>query len=394
MERLITLSEKKKKGIHQPFRRYLFEQIDWTQRLILVLGHRGVGKTTLLIQHMQNVHSPAVYLSLDDFYFESNRLAELIEQLYEKGYRNFYIDEAHRYRHWSTDLKIVYDNLPDAYFIVSGSSILALKKGKGDLSRRAAVYHLEGLSFREFLLLEKKLNIQPLSLPQILEQHETLSADISDRLQILTLFREYLEYGYYPFYLEGKKLYKSRLTETTQVVIEMDLSPLEDLSHQTIRNMKKLILIISESVPFIPNISKLAERLEVSRNTILKILDLLEQAQILQLLRQSTKGISFLQKPEKIYLQNTNLAYTFALASINVGNIRETFFMNQLRQNHQVTFPKYGDFMVDDTFVFEIGGANKTQQQIQGVPNAFLALDEIKTGHGNRIPLWLFGFLY
>ena len=239
MERLITLSEKKKKGIHQPFRRYLFEQIDWTQRLILVLGHRGVGKTTLLIQHMQNVHSPAVYLSLDDFYFESNRLAELIEQLYEKGCRNFYIDEAHRYRHWSTDLKIVYDNLPDAYFIVSGSSILALKKGKGDLSRRAAVYHLEGLSFREFLLLEKKLNIQPLSLPQILEQHETLSADISDRLQILTLFREYLEYGYYPFYLEGKKLYKSRLTETTQVVIEMDLSPLEDLSHQTIRNMKK-----------------------------------------------------------------------------------------------------------------------------------------------------------
>lgn len=394
MERLITLSEKKKKGIHQPFRRYLFEQIDWTQRLILVLGHRGVGKTTLLIQHMQNVHPPAVYLSLDDFYFESNRLAELIEQLYEKGYRNFYIDEAHRYRHWSTDLKIVYDNLPDAYFIVSGSSILALKKGKGDLSRRAAVYHLEGLSFREFLLLEKKLNIQPLSLPQILEQHETLSTDISDRLQILTLFREYLEYGYYPFYLEGKKLYKSRLTETTQVVIEMDLSPLEDLSHQTIRNMKKLILIISESVPFIPNISKLAERLEVSRNTILKILDLLEQAQILQLLRQSTKGISFLQKPEKIYLQNTNLAYTFALASINVGNIRETFFMNQLRQNHQVTFPKYGDFMVDDTFVFEIGGANKTQQQIQGVPNAYLALDEIKTGHGNRIPLWLFGFLY
>lgn len=394
MDRLLKISQKKKESSKQHFRRYLVDEIDWTQRLILVLGHRGVGKTTLLLQRMQHDSATSIYLSLDDLYFEANRLVELIEQLYEKNFRSFYVDEVHRYEHWSADLKILFDNYPDAQFVVSGSSILALRKGKGDLSRRAAVYHLAGLSFREFLILEKKGHFEPYSLTQILTHHEEISTTIGDKVNVLPLFREYLEYGHYPFYLEGKKLYKSRLAETTQVVLEMDLSPLEDLTHQTIRNMKKLILIISESVPFIPNISKLAERLEVSRNTILRILDLLEQAQILQLLRQSTKGVSFLQKPEKIYLQNTNLAFTYASASVNVGNLRETFFLNQLRKGHEVTLPKFGDFMVDETFVFEIGGSNKTLQQIQGIPNAYLALDDLKFGNGKKIPLWLFGFLY
>ena len=231
-------------------------------------------------------------------------------------------------------------------------------------------------------------------LNEILEKHQELSEQITDQIDVLSLFKEYLEFGYYPFYREGKRNYKSRLLETTRVVLEMDLSPLEELTHQTIRNMKKLILIISESVPFIPNISKLAERLEVSRNTVLKTLDLLEQAQILNLLRQSTKGVSFLQKPNKIYLQNTNLAFAFSSHSTDSGSLRETFFFNQLRQMYDVTFPKFGDFMVGDTYFFEIGGPNKTAQQIKGVPNAYVVADKIKFGSGNRIPLWLFGFLY
>lgn len=394
MERLIQFSEKKRKEIKQDFRRYLFDKIDWSQRLILVLGHRGVGKTTLLIQQMQQVTSPSIYLSLDDFFFEENRLVLFVEALIEKGYQTFFLDEVHRYQHWSIDLKNLYDNFPDAQFFVSGSSILALEKGKADLSRRAAVYHLAGLSFREFLELEKKGKFPKIMLNEILEKHQELSEQITDQIDVFSLFKEYLEFGYYPFYSEGKSNYKSRLLETTQVVLEMDLSPLEELTHQTIRNMKKLILIISESVPFIPNISKLAERLEVSRNTVLKTLDLLEQAQILNLLRQSTKGVSFLQKPEKIYLQNTNLAFALSSHSTDSGNLRETFFFNQLRKMHDVTFPKFGDFMVDDTYFFEIGGPNKTAQQIKGVPNAYVVADSIKFGSGNRIPLWLFGFLY
>lgn len=394
MDRLIQISEKKVKSFKQEFKRYLFDQIDWSQRLILILGHRGVGKTTLLFQHMQELDASSIYLSLDDFYFEENRLVLFVESLYERGYRAFFLDEVHRYRHWSTDLKNLYDNFPDAYFVVSGSSILALEKGKADLSRRAAVYHLAGLSFREFLHLEKKGTFAALDLSTILEENQGISLEITDQLDVLGLFRAYLEFGFYPFYREGKSLYKSRLLETIQVVLEMDLSPWEDLTHQTIRNMKKLILIISQSVPFIPNISKLAERLEVSRNTILKTLDLLEQAQILNLLRQSTKGVSFLQKPEKIYLQNTNLAYAISEDSLNTGNLRETFFFNQLKVKHDVTLPKFGDFMVDETYVFEIGGSGKTAQQIQGLPNAFVVADNIKYGGGKRIPLWLFGFLY
>lgn len=394
MDRLIGISKLKQQNSQPEFQRYLYSQIDWKQRLILILGHRGVGKTTLMLQKMQQIENKSIYLTLDDYEFESIRLAALVEDLYAKGYRNFFLDEAHRYPYWSTDLKLLYDNYVDAYFVVSGSSILELRKGKGDLSRRAAIYHLAGLSFREFVVLEKDVSLPKLKLQEILDNHSKISEKISDRLDILELFAEYLEYGYYPFYKDSKSLYKSRLLETTNLVLEMDIAPFEELSHNTIRNMKKLIYIISESVPFIPNISKLAERLEVSRNTILKSLDLLEQAQILNLLRASTKGVSFLQKPEKIFLQNTNLAFALTRDQANVGSIRETFFYNQLQLTHEVTMPKYGDFMVDDKYLFEVGGQNKTSHQIKGIPNAYLAADDLKIGGGNKIPLWLFGFLY
>lgn len=394
MKRLIEISRRKQHGTLPTFKRYLISQIDWTQRLVVILGHRGAGKTTLMLQNMQEGNLKAIYLSLDDYWFEENRLVELIEDLYHDGYRRFYLDEVHRYTHWSSDLKSIYDNYVDASFIVSGSSILELSKGKADLSRRSAVYHLAGLSFREFINFEKGLKLQPLKLTDLLDKHQELSERLSDQLDMLSLFGLYLEFGYYPFYREGKNLYKQRLLETTNLVLEMDISPFEELTHKTIKNMKKLIFIISESVPFIPNISKLAEKLEGSRNTVLKTLDLLEQAQILSLLRASTQGISYLQKPEKIYLQNTNLAFALSSNHANSGNIRETFFLNQMQVNHRVTLPKFGDFMVDGRYVFEVGGPTKTKYQIAGVPNAFIAADGIKSGAGSKIPLWMFGLLY
>jgi uncharacterized protein len=394
MDRLLTISERKLQTRMPEFVRYLMEKIDWNQRLIMILGHRGVGKTTLILQKLKKVRELKVYLSLDDFYFEENRLILLIEEYYQLGYRYFYLDEAHRYAHWSTDLKSIFDTYYDAFFVVSGSSILELKKGTADLSRRAAVYHLAGLSFREFINIEKDQKLSVISLPEILQNHGSTSGDLSDRFDILKLFEQYMQFGYYPFSRMGTELYFSRLLETTHLVLEMDIGPFEDISYKTVRSMKKLLYIISESVPFTPNISKLAEKLETSRNTVLKILDMLQQAQILNLLYQSVHGISFLQKPEKIYLQNPNLAFALSSSEPNTGNLRETFFLNQVQVSHQVTLPKFGDFMVDDQFVFEIGGPNKTAQQIQGIPNAYLALDQIKIGSGNKIPLWLFGFLY
>lgn len=394
MERLLTISERKLQASLPESVRYLMEKIDWNQRLIMILGHRGVGKTTLILQKLKSVTEKKVYLGLDDFYFEENRLILLIEELYQLGYRHFYLDEAHRYAHWSTDLKSIFDTYDDAFFVVSGSSILELKKGTADLSRRAAVYHLAGLSFREYIGIEKNENLSLISLSEILENHHRVSDELSDRFDIPKLFEQYMHFGYYPFSRMGTELYYSRLLETTHLVLEMDIGPFEEISYKTIRSMKKLLYIISESVPFTPNISKLAEKLETSRNTVLKILDMLQQAQILNLLYQSVHGISFLQKPEKIYLQNPNLAFALSSSEPNVGNLRETFFMNQMQVSHQVTLPKFGDFMVDDQYVFEIGGPNKTAQQIQGIPNAYLALDQIKIGSGNKIPLWLFGFLY
>ena len=394
MNRFILKSEKKRNEVTDTFVRYLWKEVDWSQRLILLLGHRGVGKTTLLLQQMKSDPTKSIYLSLDDYYFEEIRLIEVVSALYDLGYRSFYLDEIHRYLHWSKELKNVYDDFTDSKFIVTGSSILEISKEQADLSRRAVVYPLLGLSFREFLLLEEKIDLQVVALEEMIRNHTAISADYLDHFDVKTSFKNYLNYGYYPFYREGKRVYHQKLQETTNLVIDSDITPFEELNYTTVRVMKKLLYVISQSVPFIPNISKLAEKMGVSRNTILKLLDILDKAQLLSLLHTSTEGVSMLQKPEKIYLQNTNLAYMFAHESPNVGNIRETFFLNQLQVKHQVTAPKYGDFMVDSTYVFEVGGTSKTSKQIQGVPNAYLAIDGIEGGVGNRIPLWLFGFLY
>jgi len=342
---------------------------------------------------MKTVGDKVVYLSLDDFFFENNRLITLIENLYEDDYRYFFLDEVHRYAHWSSDLKTLYDNLQDAHFIVTGSSILQLDQGQSDLSRRAVLYRLPGLSFREFLNLEIGEDLAALDLAELIENHEQLSLDIADRMDVLLHFSTYIESGYLPFYREGLAVYRGKLQEIVRMAIEMDIAPYEGLNYLTVRNMEKLLHVISESVPFIPNITKLADRLGTSRNSILKMLDLMERAEILVLLRRETKGVSYLQKPEKIYLNNPNINYALVDAP-NMGNLRETFFVNQLQVRHEATYPRYGDFMIDEQFVFEIGGANKGFSQIKGLPNAYVAADDIKYGERNKIPLWLFGFLY
>ena len=393
MENLIEKSERKKKLVEGKKRRYLYEQIDWEQRLIIVLGYRGAGKTTLLLQYLSSAQKKGVYLSLDDFFFETQRLVETVQTLYGMGYRLFLLDEVHRYLWWSRDLKQLYDDYDDIQLVATGSSILDISKGNADLSRRAAAYNLQGLSFREYLNFKKNLDLPVLTLNEILTNHHIIAPDLLDSFRYPGDFQSYLKTGYFPFFLEAKSTYYQKLQETINLVIDTDIAPYEELQHSTTRTMKKLLFVLSESVPFTPNINKLSEKLETPRNTILRLLDFLHNAQILNLLKTSIKGVSYLQKPEKIYLHNTNFIYLFSPTQANVGNIRETFFFNQLSAVHQVTAPRFGDFMIDDAVVFEVGGANKTSDQIRGIPNAYLALD-IEGGNNNRIPLWLFGMLY
>lgn len=392
MEILIAKSSKKAASVSRKGKRLIYGEMQWNERLILLLGYRGVGKTTILLQRLQEVGEKGIYFSLDDLYFENHRLITVVEQLYANGYRAFFMDEVHRYRFWSKDLKQLYDDFDDIHLIATGSSILEVAKGQADLSRRAVVYKMQGLTFREYLQLEKKIALQPLDLETILERHHEISEDLLEQFSMERDFMNYLKYGYFPFFMENKTMYYQKLSETLNLVIDIDIAPFEDLNYNTVRTMKKLLYVISQSVPFIPNITKLSERLEAPRNTILRLLDLLDQAKIIKLLKTENEKLSYLQKPEKIFLENTNFVYYFAEGKANIGAVRETFFYNQLRQKHRVSASKFGDFMVDEKYTFEIGGPNKTFQQIKGVPNSYLALD-VENSVGNKVPLWLFGML-
>lgn len=392
MEILIAKSSKKTASVSRKGKRLIYGEMQWNERLILLLGYRGVGKTTILLQRLQEVGEKGIYFSLDDLYFENHRLITVVEQLYANGYRAFFMDEVHRYRFWSKDLKQLYDDFDDIHLIATGSSILEVAKGQADLSRRAVVYKMQGLTFREYLQLEKKIALQPLDLETILERHHEISEDLLEQFSMERDFMNYLKYGYFPFFMENKTMYYQKLSETLNLVIDIDIAPFEDLNYNTVRTMKKLLYVISQSVPFIPNITKLSERLEAPRNTILRLLDLLDQAKIIKLLKTENEKLSYLQKPEKIFLENTNFVYYFAEGKANIGAVRETFFYNQLRQKHRVSASKFGDFMVDEKYTFEIGGPNKTFQQIKGVPNSYLALD-VENSVGNKVPLWLFGML-
>lgn len=394
ISRLIKISERKQATVNNRFRRYLFDKIDWNQRLIIILGQRGTGKTTIMFQRMSDEESISVYLSLDDIYFEANRLIYLVDALYEQGYRSFFLDEVHRYQYWSADIKSMFDNYPDIHIVVTGSSILEISRGTADLSRRAAEYTLAGLSFREFLELQYEIRFQPIALETVLNNHTKIASTYTDEIDILKTFKEYLSYGYYPFFNEGIEVFNQKLGRVMNTILDTDILSFEDITYETVRNMKKLLFVISQSVPFKPNISSLSKKMEIPRNSILKMLDMLNRAELIYLLRSYTKGVSYLQKPDKIYLQNTNQHYALSGNAPETGTIRETFFVNQLRVNHLVTSAKWGDIMVDETYTFEIGGPSKTGEQIKGVPNAWIASDDIKGGSGKKVPIWLFGFLY
>ena len=378
------------------FKRYLYPQINWDSRVIGIKGERGVGKTTMLLQRIKEKYSnpdDTFYISLDHYWFGTHQLQDLIEFLYKRGITEFYIDEVHKYKGWSTILKNLVDQYKDLRIVYTGSSLLEIDNAKVDMSRRQTSYTLKGMSFREYLAYEDILHVDAISLENLLKNHITISIDITAKTKILVAFEAYLRSGVYPFYKEAGLDFLVRLKEVVDTVIESDLPAVEKITYDTIEKCKKLLMIIAENVPLQPNVTRLSASLGTTRDSLLKLLYNLDKAEILDLLTVELKSYKKLVNPEKIYLGNTNLMYALS-PKIDVGTLRETFFIDQLSAIGIVQMPLKGDFLVNGKYLFEVGGESKEFDQIAGIPDSYLAIAGIETGYSSRIPLWMFGFLY
>ena len=378
------------------FKRYLYSQINWKARIISIKGARGTGKTTMLLQHILENYEDidqTLYASLDNLWFATHSLMELVDWADRHGISRLYLDEVHRYELWSQSLKNIYDDYPDMSIVYTSSSLLVLDNATVDMSRRQTPYTLYGLSFREYLELEGIFKTEAISLDDVLMHHVKKAMNIVGRIKVAPLFEAYLAHGYYPFYRESLEDFPSRLRETVTVVIDSDLPAVENVTYETLQKTKKLLMIISEHVPFEPTMSELWRQLSTDNESGLKMLYALDKAQVLALLTAKTNNYKSLSKPDKIFLSNPNLMHVLC-PKVDKGNERETFFISQLRVLHDVRYPKQGDFLIDNKFLFEVGGKNKTFEQIADVPNSYLAVDDTEIGSGCRIPLWMFGFLY
>lgn len=378
------------------FKRYLYDQINWSARIISIKGARGVGKTTMLLQHILENYEDidkTLYASLDDLWFSTHSLIDLVDWADQHGVQRLYLDEVHKYAGWKGTLKNIYDSYPDMSIVYTSSSLLIMDNATVDLSRRQTAYTLYGMSFREFLAFENILHYPAIALEDLLQNHVRHAMQIVRNVKMASYFEAYLEHGYYPFYREVGEDFASRLREIVSVVIDSDLPAVENMTFETLQKVKKLVMIISERVPFEPKMSELWTQLVTNNELGLRMLYALDKAQIFALLTSKVKNYKFLYKPDKIFLGNTNLMHVLC-PLVNKGNERETLFCCQLQVNNDVKHPLKGDFLVNDKYLFEVGGRKKSFEQIADVPNSFLAVDDTEVGHGNRIPLWLFGFTY
>jgi len=393
LEHLLEISKRRIANTETDFFRQLYRDVEWKSRIILLKGCRGVGKTYMMLQYLKTSSDTSIYLSLDNIFFLSNTLSETIDALYKKGYRIFGLDEVHKYPNWSIEIKNVYDNYTDVRLVITSSSALDIIAGKGDLSRRMDEYRMRGMSFSEFVAFEYKEEIPNFPLDELIENHVEIYDKYYEKMDLGKKFNTYLKKGYYPYYKESGNKYHDRLQSVILQVIDSDMTAIFNIDYESARQIKKLLALISRIVPFSPNVSKLSRDLAMSRNSVLTYLDYLAEADIIYGLKSMTKSDSALTKPDKIYLENTNLLYAFDAASVNSGTIRETFVMNNLSRAGVVSTPTKGDFMIDEKYVIEVGGANKTFHQLSGMPNAILIKEGISKGGTGIIPLWMIGLL-
>jgi len=398
MEKLFEKYIQKLQLVSTHFTRSIIHEINWKTRLIGIKGARGIGKTTLLLQYIKLKHSneleKTLYISLDSIWFSNNSLVDLVESFIKKGGKYLFLDEVHKYPNWSQEIKNIYDDYTDLQIVFTGSSLLEILNARADLSRRAIIYTMQGLSFREYIAIEKGINLPVIHLEEILNNHINISQQILKEIKPFVHFDSYLKMGYYPFYKEEKELFNQRLNEVVNMILEIELPLLRNLEIAYIHRIKQLLVILTESVPFTPNITKISSKIGINRATLLTYLHYLEEAELTIHLNNESGGLSKLQKPTKLYLNNTNLMFILQNDSVNIGTLREIFFANQLKYKHTLSLPQFGDFLIDNKYIIEIGGKDKSFKQIEGIENAYVAADDIEFGFGNKIPLWLFGFLY
>lgn len=397
MNTLLEQSEYLLSNISLAFKRFLFDEIKWKSRLIGIKGARGTGKTTLGLQWLKEQGLPptkAAYFSLDDLYFTNHSLKETVTQFHKLGGKILVLDEVHKYKNWSTEIKNIYDIYTDIKIIFTGSSIIDISRQEADLSRRAVVYELPGLSYREFLLLKYSIQLPTFSLDKILKEATTLRSLFSNSFRPLEYFNEYLQTGYYPFIIEDKETVHQKINQLIRTIVEYDMAELKDFDIRNAKKVLQLVYVIAQQVPFKPNLVTLSEKTDIHRNSLNNYLHYLEQAKLISTLQPAGKSTAVLQKPEKIYLNNTNLLFALAEQQVDTGNLRETFFLSQINVMRKITMPKQGDFFVDNKYTFEVGGKDKSRKKIAGIKNAWVVKGDLEYPIGNDLPLWIFGLLY
>lgn len=388
MERLQATFDKLLRETTSTFHRYIYDQIDWNARMVCLLGPRGVGKTTLVLQRIKEKlpRRETLYVVAEDLYFSTHTLVDLADDFAMTGGKYLFIDEIHKYKGWARELKLIYDYHAELHVFFTGSSVLDIVQGISDLSRRVLSYRMQGLSYREYLKLFHQIELPVYSFDEILEQKVVLP----DGFLPMQHFGDYLKRGYYPFRDRNFEQYIAQIVNAT---IEVDIPQYADLTVSVTRKLKRLLAIIAECAPFKPNFTQIGGQLEVSRNKVADLCAWIERAGLISQLRDSTGGIQGLGKVDKIYLDNPALIYALGDKNVEVETVRETFFFNQMSLKHDVTSSPVSDFLVNGK-TFEVGGKKKGQKQIKDVANAFVVKDNIETGYGNIIPLWELGLIY
>lgn len=401
MDKLFERHDEYISTVSTDFVRGYINKIDWTIRLIAIKGPKGVGKSTLMQQFIKLNFAPddrhVLYCSADTNYFTTHTLVDTADRFCKLGGRYLFIDEIHKYENWSREIKEIYDLHRDLHIVISGSSLLQINDGQTDLSRRLTEYLMPGLSFREYLCMEAGIHIDSITLDGLLSSPNRFCIEVKKLCHPLEHFGDYLKAGYYPFYFENKRIYQTRIESVINYIIDTELTKFRGLEVGNCLNIKALLQILSQIVPYEIDISKLSRTIGIQRPTTLKYLKYLEEAALIRRLFTHLDTISDLQKPDKILLDNSNLLYTLSDMPPEIGTVRETFFCNQLHSaEHQVEYGgiKTGDFRIDRDLIVEVGGPDKSFKQVQGETNAFLAIDDIDSATARRIPLWAFGFLY
>ncbi len=393
---LQLFSNQIKSQVVPKYKRFLFDEIDFKERLIGIMGARGAGKTTLLLQYLKEDTNAneTLYLIGDHPLVASEGLFFIADAFQKVGGKVLIIDEIHKVHDFEIALKLIYDSFFELQVIFTGSSAVALNHAKADLSRRAVIHTLPVLSFREYLELETEFTFENYTLNDIVENHTQIAIDVLAKVKPLAYFDTYLKEGAYPFYKDGKGSYMQKLLSATMQVLSTDLPAIYSIEHDKINSLKKMLIMLCRSEPFDINISKLSGAVELNQKTLYKYLGILQAAGLIRIMGAKSAGVSIISKPEKLYLDNTNLFNIFCDAP-KEGTIRETFFASALSYTHSLNYPKDGgDFIVDDTYTFEVGGRGKTKKQIKDIDNSFIVSADMEIGVNNKIPLWLFGFLY